>query len=80
MPNAARPPVLAVARSRRQRGRTEAARLRLAVRLLAAGLDLRAVARRVGIARCRLRRKIAQDPRLCELLRRLRAGASSGRP
>jgi hypothetical protein len=78
MPNAASPPVLTASRSRRQRGRTEAARLRLAVRLLAAGVDLHVVARRVGIGRCRLRRKIAQDPRLREALRRLRAGA--GRP
>jgi hypothetical protein len=75
MPNAASPPVLTASRNRRHRDRTEAARLRLAVRLLAAGVDLHVVARRVGIGRCRLRRKIAQDPRLREALRRLRAGA-----
>jgi hypothetical protein len=80
MPNAASPPVLSASRNRRQRGRTEAVRLRLAVRLLAAGVDLHVVARRVGIGRCRLRRKIAQDPKLREMSRRLRAGASGGGP
>lgn len=79
MPNAASPPVLTASKIRRHRGRTEAVRLRLAVRLLAMGVDLHVVARRVGIGRCRLRRKITQDAKLRATLRRLRA-ASDAKP
>jgi hypothetical protein len=76
MPNAASTTFRPAARVRPaprhgRAGRTETARLLAAAGLLASGVELHAAARRVGVGRSRLRRKLAHDRRLKEAVARL---------